>query len=301
MAWDVLYYRTANGAVPGIEFLTDAVRCPIPVRSALFAVLTSVVEAPPRFSGGGLWEAFLVSMIDDDPEVWWRGIRDAIPTLDPENRQRFSIGPVAALLLAGGTDWANRLAIEAREDRRIASLLADSLSFLGRASASWRDGPSPYDLLGRELVARTWSSYFAVDIQQLLDGEEGVPLKEVARMLTNSSDRSRRDPQVGGTCGLIWQARYPAVRHTLAMPWLQVEAGLDHLLQYAKRHPVDALTVLIWNGLDAEASEVDVMVETRSLGGDDPLLSTVASIKVQPVHRVSHWNQRMPSARNTTA
>jgi hypothetical protein len=137
------------------------------------------------------WSAinFLVSMIDDDPELWWRGIRDAIPALDPENRQRFSIGPVAALLLAGGTDWADRLAIEARDDRRIASLLADSLSFLGRASATWRDGPNPYDLLGRELVARTWSRYFAVDSQQLLDGEEGVPLKEVARMLTQSSDR----------------------------------------------------------------------------------------------------------------
>jgi hypothetical protein len=136
------------------------------------------------------WSAinFLVSMIDDDPELWWRGIRDAIPSLDPENRQRFSIGPVAALLLAGGTDWADRLAIEAREDRRIASLLADSLSFLGRASATWRDGPNAYDLLGRELVARTWSRYFA-DIQQPFEGEEGVPLKEVARMLTQSSDR----------------------------------------------------------------------------------------------------------------
>jgi len=35
------------------------------------------------------WSAInvLVSMIDDDPELWWRGIRDAMPTLDPENRR----------------------------------------------------------------------------------------------------------------------------------------------------------------------------------------------------------------------
>lgn len=65
------------------------------------------------------------------------------------------------------------------------------------------------------------------------------------------------------------------------MPWLQVQAGQDHLLQYAKRNPIDALTELIWNGLDAEANEVDVTVETRSLGGDDPLLSTVVSITVR--------------------
>jgi hypothetical protein len=108
-------------------------------------------------------------MIDDDPELWWRAIRDAVPTLDPENRKRFSMGPVAALLLAGGSDWANRLAIHVREDRRIACLLADSLSFLGRASAAWRDGPSAYDLLGREFVARTWirhQSAFDIELRQ---------------------------------------------------------------------------------------------------------------------------------------
>jgi hypothetical protein len=158
---------------------------------------TEVTETIAAWAAGVVppdrdWSAinFLVSMIDDDPELWWRAIRDAIPTLDSENRKRFSMGPVAALLLAGGSDWANRLAVDARDDRRIASLLADSLSFLGRASAAWRDGPSAYDLLGREFVARTWIRHqSAIDIEQLLHSDEAGPLKDVARMLTQSSDR----------------------------------------------------------------------------------------------------------------
>ena len=62
-------------------------------------------------------------------------------------------------------------------------------------------------------------------------------------------------------------------RQTLAVTWLPVHAGQDHLLQFSRRPPIDALAELIWNGLDAEADLVDVEIETSSLGpGDSELL-----------------------------
>lgn len=58
MAWDVVYYREANDDVPALDFLLDPKLCPTKVRATLFAVLEAVAAAPPpRFSGGGLWEA----------------------------------------------------------------------------------------------------------------------------------------------------------------------------------------------------------------------------------------------------
>jgi hypothetical protein len=55
MAWDVIFYATAEGAVPGGDFL-DA--CPAKVRGTILAVLDAVAAAPPpAFSGGGKWEA----------------------------------------------------------------------------------------------------------------------------------------------------------------------------------------------------------------------------------------------------
>lgn len=58
MAWDIVYYRTADGQVPGLDYLLDPQRCPTKVRATMFAVLDAVAAAPPpRFSGGGLWEA----------------------------------------------------------------------------------------------------------------------------------------------------------------------------------------------------------------------------------------------------
>lgn len=55
MAWGVVYYKTADGAVPGELFL-DA--CPMAVEAKLEAVLSAVADAPPpSFSGGGMWEA----------------------------------------------------------------------------------------------------------------------------------------------------------------------------------------------------------------------------------------------------
>jgi hypothetical protein len=55
MAWDVVYYRAADKSIPAAEFL-DA--CPTKVEAEMLATLEAVADAPPpRFSGGGKWEA----------------------------------------------------------------------------------------------------------------------------------------------------------------------------------------------------------------------------------------------------
>ena len=58
MAWDIIYYRAADGSIPSIDFLKNPKRCPSKVHQRIQAVLKVVAEAPPpKFSGGGLWEA----------------------------------------------------------------------------------------------------------------------------------------------------------------------------------------------------------------------------------------------------
>lgn len=55
MSWGVVYYRDSDGEVPGEVFL-DA--CPSKVEATILAVLEAIRAAPPpRFSGGGEWEA----------------------------------------------------------------------------------------------------------------------------------------------------------------------------------------------------------------------------------------------------
>jgi len=55
MAWDVIFYATAEGSVPGADFLDD---CHAKIRGTILAVLDAVAAAPPpAFSGGGKWEA----------------------------------------------------------------------------------------------------------------------------------------------------------------------------------------------------------------------------------------------------
>jgi hypothetical protein len=55
MAWDIIFYATTEGWVPGANFLDD---CPAKVRGTILAVLDAVAAAPPpAFSGGGKWEA----------------------------------------------------------------------------------------------------------------------------------------------------------------------------------------------------------------------------------------------------
>jgi Histidine kinase-, DNA gyrase B-, and HSP90-like ATPase len=64
------------------------------------------------------------------------------------------------------------------------------------------------------------------------------------------------------------------------MAWMPIMAGRDHLAQYAKQGAVDALAELIWNGLDAEADEVDVEIESASLVAADRAMYFVTGIKV---------------------
>jgi hypothetical protein len=55
MAWDIIFYATAEDSVPGADFLDG---CPAKVRGTILAVLDAVAAAPPpAFSGGGKWEA----------------------------------------------------------------------------------------------------------------------------------------------------------------------------------------------------------------------------------------------------
>ena len=55
MAWDIVFYTTLQGSVPGAHFLDG---CPPKVRGTILAVLDAVAAAPPpAFSGGGKWEA----------------------------------------------------------------------------------------------------------------------------------------------------------------------------------------------------------------------------------------------------
>jgi hypothetical protein len=54
-AWLITYYLTQEESAPAVEFLR---RCPIAIRAQFVAALHAVAAAPPpRFSGGGIWEA----------------------------------------------------------------------------------------------------------------------------------------------------------------------------------------------------------------------------------------------------
>jgi hypothetical protein len=55
VVWDIVFYATVEGSVPGADFLDG---CPAKVRGTVLAVLDAVAAAPPpAFSGGGKWEA----------------------------------------------------------------------------------------------------------------------------------------------------------------------------------------------------------------------------------------------------
>jgi hypothetical protein len=55
MAWDVVFYRAVEGTIPAADFLAS---CPTKVEAEMLATLEAVAEAPPpKFSGGGKWEA----------------------------------------------------------------------------------------------------------------------------------------------------------------------------------------------------------------------------------------------------
>ena len=55
LPWAIVYYQAPDGTPPALEFLDD---CPGTVDAQFTAVLDAVAAAPPpRFSGGGKWEA----------------------------------------------------------------------------------------------------------------------------------------------------------------------------------------------------------------------------------------------------
>jgi hypothetical protein len=55
LPWSIVYYQARDGTVPALEFLDG---CPGTVDAQFAAVLDAVAAAPPpRFSGGGKWEA----------------------------------------------------------------------------------------------------------------------------------------------------------------------------------------------------------------------------------------------------
>jgi hypothetical protein len=55
LPWAVIYYQAPDETVPALEFLDG---CPGTIDAQFTAVLDAVAEAPPpRFSGGGKWEA----------------------------------------------------------------------------------------------------------------------------------------------------------------------------------------------------------------------------------------------------
>jgi hypothetical protein len=55
MAWGIVYCATKDGKVPAEDFLDS---CPAKIEARFYAVLEAVRGAPPpRFSGGGYWEA----------------------------------------------------------------------------------------------------------------------------------------------------------------------------------------------------------------------------------------------------
>ena len=60
MPWSVIYYRAPDETVPALEFLDG---CPGTIDAQFTAVLDAVAAAPPpKFSGGGKWEAMHGSM-----------------------------------------------------------------------------------------------------------------------------------------------------------------------------------------------------------------------------------------------
>jgi hypothetical protein len=58
--WDIVYFQTLEGSIPALDFLDG---CPGKIDAEFAAVLDAVAAAPPpRFSGGGKWEAMHEAM-----------------------------------------------------------------------------------------------------------------------------------------------------------------------------------------------------------------------------------------------
>jgi hypothetical protein len=113
-AWDVVYCKQAEGHTPAIDFLDG---CPIKLQARFDAVLDDVAAAPPpRYSGGGRWEAMHGGM-GGFHEVRLRGAESrAVPAvLHPRQ------------WLAAATERARLDATSNRGDHRHAQALHDGL------------------------------------------------------------------------------------------------------------------------------------------------------------------------------
>lgn len=111
--FEVMYFDGKTGKLPNPrEFLAT---CPVPVRAKFFAVLKAVSEAPPpRFSGGGYWEAMHGAM------AGWYEIR-----LTGPGREQFRVFCVlrsSRLIVVTGMRKRNGEVFDRRDYERIRAL-----------------------------------------------------------------------------------------------------------------------------------------------------------------------------------
>lgn len=71
--------------------------------------------------------------------------------------------------------------------------------------------------------------------------------------------------------------------------WVPIQAGQDHLQQFTRRSPIDALVELVWNALDAEADTIDVAIDVGSIVDGSRELFHVTSITITDNgHGITH-------------
>jgi hypothetical protein len=124
-AWAVVYFEARDGTVPALDFLDG---CPGKIDAEFTAVLDAVAAAPPpRFSGGGKWEAM------HDAMSGWYEIRITGPGREQfrlfcllengtpdELRRRGLPKPAIAVITGMRKPW--RTAFSERDYRRVREL-----------------------------------------------------------------------------------------------------------------------------------------------------------------------------------
>jgi len=129
--WDVIYYRASDGSVPASAFLDI---CPPKVHARFLAVIDDVAVAPPpRFSGGGYWEAMHGSM------AGYYEVRQSGPSREqfrlfcilengsPEELGRRGLpGPAIALITGMRKPWMTKFS--GRDYRRVLDLGTEHLA-----------------------------------------------------------------------------------------------------------------------------------------------------------------------------
>ncbi len=97
-----------------------------------------------------------------------------------------------------------------------------------------------------------------------------------ARAATTDQASAKREP---GSAKPFTEAA--VILNNGSMVWRKIEAGRDHLLQYTKRPPVEALAELVWNSLDAEADLVEIEIDINSLGPSSREHSFVTQVRIK--------------------